>query len=112
MRRIPPAPIPKEPTKDASGAYVKESPDKPSGPPVTPDPPTDVDLDELQDKVRLILYREIRNLTTASAAGLLSREESQSLVNYAKLVSELKKAEDTVLKGLTDEDLGSPSRGD
>lgn len=102
MRKIvPPA---QAPSKDAYGSYVRESPE--TSPPVTPDLPTaDIDLDDLQDKVRLILYREIKNLTMASATGLLTREESQSLVNYAKLVSELKKTEETILKTLTDEDL-------
>lgn len=71
-----------------------------------PEPPSSgIDLDDLQDKVRLILYREIRNLTAESAIGLLSKEESQSLVNYAKLLTELKKAETQALSGLTDAEL-------
>lgn len=65
----------------------------------------DINLDELYDKTKLILYREIRNLLRDSASQLLSKDSSQSLVNYAKLLKDLRKEERERLKNLTDEEL-------
>lgn len=68
-------------------------------------PSSDISLDELLDKTRLILYREIKNLLEESSAGLLSKDSSTSLVNYAKLLKDLKKAEEDAGQNLSDEEL-------
>lgn len=66
---------------------------------------SDVDLDELQDKTRLILYREIRWLMASSDKGPLTKDESAALVHYAKLIKDLKRDEGDALKNIPDEDL-------
>lgn len=72
-------------------------------------PTSDIDLDELYDKTKTILYREIRCLLEQSSAGLLNKDASQSLVNYIKLIKELRKEkrleDEEALSGLTPDEL-------
>lgn len=59
-------------------------------------------LDDLKDRAREILRREITNLMVESTGRKLSPTSSASLVSYIKLIDELKKQEDTELRALSD----------
>lgn len=82
-----------------------ETGDKKEGGPPLDVPAAEISLDDLLDKTRLILYREIRNLLIESTPGLLSKDSSQALVSYIKLLKDLKKAEEETAEDLTDEEL-------
>jgi hypothetical protein len=62
-------------------------------------------IDEMRIKCTEILRREVTNLMMESAKGKLSTQSSTSLVNYVKLLQELKDIEDEELKRLSDEHL-------
>lgn len=67
---------------------------------------SDIELKELMDKCKLLLFREIKNLLTESALGAsLSKDSSQALVNYVKLLKELIKDEKDLFDGMSDEEL-------
>lgn len=66
---------------------------------------TGIDLKELLDKCRLILQREIRNISSESMDGRLSRDASMSLVNYIKVLKELIQEENELFDNLSDEEL-------
>lgn len=62
-------------------------------------------IDEMRVKCTEVLRREVTNLMMESAKGKLSTSSSNSLVNYVKLLAELKDVEDEELKRLSDEHL-------
>lgn len=65
----------------------------------------DTTLDELRAKTMEILRREVTNLMMESAKGKLTPGSSKSLVDYVKLMSELKDIEESELAALKDEHL-------
>jgi len=69
-------------------------------------------LDELIDKSREILRREILNLMIKSSSGSLDRDASMSLVSYVKLLGELKEKETEELRNLSEEHLEKLSKHD
>lgn len=87
MRRIAPSPQAQTPSVDTQSVS------------------TEIDLKELLDKCRLILQREIRNLSSESTEGRLSKDASQSLVNYIKLLQDLIKKENELFDSMTDEQI-------
>lgn len=89
--------------KDAAGMYV--SPQAPLPEPVADVVSADVDIGELQDKSRLILQREIKNLSVESSSGKLAPNSARDLVNYVKLLADLAKMEKDALDGKTTEEL-------
>lgn len=63
------------------------------------------DADELLSKCGVILQREIRNLLIASTGRKLDRGESQDLVAYIKLLSEIKVEQQEEVSNFTNEEL-------
>lgn len=63
------------------------------------------DLEELGAKAQEILRREITNLMVESSGRKLSPTSSAALVQYIKLLGELKEKEDEQLRNLGDEHL-------
>jgi len=55
---------------------------------------SDVDLVDLYEKTKLILQREIQNLTRMSIEGKLKSRESEALVSYTNLLAKLMKEEE------------------
>lgn len=70
-----------------------------------PVPASGVDLKDLLDKTRTLLYREISQLMIESSGGLLCKDSSQALVNYIKLLKDLIKDENELVDNLSDEEL-------
>lgn len=70
-------------------------------------PSSGVDLKDLLGKTRTILWREINNLLQESTDKLLTKDSSQALVNYIKLLKELIKEEDSVFDDMSEEELES-----
>lgn len=64
-----------------------------------------VNVDEVHKKLLNILQREAHHLFTMSVVTKLDKDESQSLVNYLKLLNQLKKDDTIDLDKLTDEEL-------
>lgn len=69
-------------------------------------------LDELIDKSREILRREIMNLMIASSSGPLSRDNAMSLTAYIKLLGELKEKEVEELRNLSEDHLAKLASND
>lgn len=67
--------------------------------------PSNVDLKDLLEKSKLGLHREVTNLVRATASGLLSKDQSQALINYTSLLTKLVKEEDDDLKNLSEDQL-------
>lgn len=67
--------------------------------------PSDINLEDLLGKTRVILYREIRNLMVESASGLLSKDSSQSLISYVKLLKDIHKEDKHEAESLSIEEL-------
>lgn len=63
------------------------------------------DADTLLAKAGIILQREIGNLMRASLAGKLDRSESQDLVAYVKLLTEIKSEMQDALANMSDAEL-------
>ena len=55
---------------------------------------SDVDLVDLLEKSKEIIRREIQNLLTMSLDGKLKVRESESLIQYTKLLNQLVKEEE------------------
>ncbi len=55
---------------------------------------SDVDLVDLLEKTKEILRREVQNLLAMSLDGKLKTRESESLIQYTKLLSQLVKEEE------------------
>ena len=55
---------------------------------------SDVDLVDLLEKSKEILRREVQNLLAMSLDGKLKTRESESLIQYTKLLSQLVKEEE------------------
>jgi hypothetical protein len=91
----------KEKIIEAEKARAEEASKKASSSP----PSSGVDLKDLLGKTRTILYREIQNLMEESTGALLSKDSSQALVNYIKLLKDLVKEEDAIFDDMTDEQL-------
>lgn len=68
-------------------------------------------IDELTVKTLEILRREIQNLMMESSRGKLESSSSRSLVEYIKLLGELKKKEQDLLNEMSDEFLEKLSKG-
>lgn len=64
-----------------------------------------VDIDEIQRQLLGVLKRETQQLLDESFAQKLSEESSKSLVNYLKLLKQLKDDELKALEMLTEEEL-------
>ena len=65
----------------------------------------DFDVNALLSKGGEILKREIRNLLRESANGKLSSGSARDLVNYLRLLSELKIEEEAAANELSEEEL-------
>lgn len=63
------------------------------------------DIEALLDKGGDILSREIRNLMVESARGKLSPASARDLVQYVKLLAELKQVQMDAASEMTDEEL-------
>lgn len=74
---------------------------------LAPSEVTEFDVDVLLAKSGVILQREISNLLRASAAGKLDRGQSQDLVAYVRLLSDIAKEQKEYLASLTDEQIAS-----
>jgi hypothetical protein len=72
---------------------------------------SDIDLKDLLGKTRVILWREISELMQESAGKLLSKDSSQALVNYIKLLKDLIKDENELIDTMSDEDLEKIMKG-
>lgn len=64
-----------------------------------------IDIDLAHKKLLNTLAREIHHLFTLSVYEKLGKEDSLSLVNYVKLLNQLKKDSQQDLDSLTDEEL-------
>lgn len=69
-------------------------------------------LDELNDRALEILRREVTNLMIESTGKKLSPTSSAALVQYVKLLQELKETEDKTLKALGNEHLEKLAKND
>lgn len=69
-------------------------------------------VDELTAKTLEILRREITNLMIESSGGKLQPASSKSLVDYIKLLDELKKKEKELLEEASDEFLKKLAKKD
>lgn len=67
--------------------------------------PDALSIDDMLEDSILILSREIKNLRQESSLGLLSRDSSNALTGYIKLLKELKREEKELLDNLSDEEL-------
>lgn len=67
--------------------------------------PAAFDVQALLDKANIILSREIQNMLIASSGGKLDSAASKDLVQYVKLLSELKAEQAKALSNLTPEEL-------
>lgn len=74
-----------------------------------PDPNlvTDFDVVKLLDHCGEILNREIKNLLSLSSRGKLEKADAGDLVNYVRLLSEIRDRQLKDLASLTDEELKS-----
>lgn len=108
MKRIPPALIPKEPLKDASGAYVKESPGT-SPTLVTPDPPT-ADIDSMLQRGLAAIDRLMRVITMDISTGAPSRETVMNLKDAMGMLESLKKREAELLDTMSEEELQAAAK--
>jgi hypothetical protein len=61
--------------------------------------------DKLKEQLKTVLARDIAHLLTASYDSKLNQVESQSLVTYFKVVSDLGKEEKEEMSSLTDDEL-------
>ncbi len=80
---------------------------------VAPEPdeaPVAFDVVELLDKAGLILQREVKNLTIASASGKLLPAHARDLVSYLKLLHELKNQQEAAAAKLSDEELATAAK--
>lgn len=68
-------------------------------------------IDELMVKSLEILRREIQNLMIESSRGKLENASATALVNYIKLLGELKKKEQELLQEMSTEFLEKLSEG-
>lgn len=64
-----------------------------------------VDLDKIQHYFLVVLKREATRLLDQSFEAKLSEESSKALVNYLKLLKDLKESEEKELESLSDEEL-------
>lgn len=77
-------------------------------PPAAAAPETGIfDVEDLLAKTGEILRREVLNLMSKSSGGKLSPTDARDLVNYVRLLAELKAEQDAVLSELSDEELQS-----
>lgn len=72
---------------------------------VTADDLPEFDAEVLLGKCGVILQREIRSLMAQSAKGKLDRADSQDLIAYVKVLSELKSELQSSLSSMTDAEL-------
>jgi uncharacterized membrane protein YvbJ len=61
--------------------------------------------DRLKEQLKTVLARDIAHLLTASFDGKLNQTESQSLITYFKVVSDLNKEDKENMSSMTDEEL-------
>ncbi len=93
-RRIPALGV-----KDDAGAYVR-APATPPAPPPTPPIDADVSLDDVHQRLLLVLDRETKRLTIQSATDLLSKDQGIAFERCVKVLRELKKEERDYLEAL------------
>ena len=63
------------------------------------------DVDSLLSKAYHIIQREIHNLMVESTGGKLHKDSAQALINYTKLLAQIKIDQDAVLDSLTTDEL-------
>ena len=68
-------------------------------------PTVEVDLKDLLDRTKQILYRQIKQLSDISNKEILSKQNSDALVNYIKILQQLVKEEKEYLEKLSDAEL-------
>lgn len=83
--------------KDDAGHYVKAE-NTPSAPPSPVAPPAgpidaDVSLEDVHQRLLLVLDRETRRLATASASNELTRDQGSAFERCVKVLREFKKEE-------------------
>ncbi len=65
----------------------------------------EVDLEKIQHQFLVVLKRESTRMMDVSFEGKLSESDSRILINYLKLLKELKKSEEEDLDKMSDEEL-------
>lgn len=94
--------------------YIDPKANKPTQPEAATDEPAQAfssfDVLSQLDKCYEVLNREIRNLMSESTRGKLSQNSARDLVNYLKLLSELKNEIETDLKDRSNEELEAISK--
>jgi hypothetical protein len=83
---------------------------EPKQPEVKLPPISEISISSLLDDGLLTLFREMKNLKSASVNGKLSANDAKDLRDHLKLLFELKDREEQLLRGLTDEDLEKQAR--
>jgi hypothetical protein len=81
--------------KDEQGAYVTPPP-----PAATPPIDAEVSLDNIHQRLQMVLSRETQLLTAESAAGLLTKDQGISFERCVKVLREFKKEEREYLAAL------------
>lgn len=66
---------------------------------------SDISIDKLVDDCLLAMHREVKNILVLSAHGKLDAATARDLRDHLKLLFEMKDRENSLLKGLTDEQL-------
>lgn len=74
---------------------------------LVPPPSSGIDLKDLLSKTKTILWREVQGLMQESTGSLLSKDSSQALINYIKVLQQLIKEENDLFDNLTEEQLES-----
>lgn len=102
-RRIPSLGI-----KDDTGAYVKQPVSPPAAPPAPPID-ADVSLDDVHQRLLLVLDRETKRLSIQSATDLLSKDQGIAFERCVKVLREFKKEERDYLEALKNLQTKEPS---
>lgn len=94
-RRIPALGV-----KDDSGSYVRAQVSPPPPPPPTPPIEAEVSLDDVHQRLLLVLDRETKRLTIQAAMDLLSKDQGIAFERCVKVLREFKKEERDYLEAL------------
>ena len=97
-------------TKDAAGAFVKESPG-PSAPTIDLTGP-DVAIDTLLKRALGTIERIMKACSQEASTGAPSRESVQNLKDCVAMLHTLKEKEDEILDEMSDEELISVTKGE
>lgn len=87
----------KKSIKDENGIYTSVTVPTPS-PSSSEMPPSDISLDDIHERLKLVLFRETKRLTEVSAARLLGKEEGIAFERCVKVSREFKKEEREIIE--------------